>query len=1322
MKKKWYDLIRVIAVCLAVCAFCGCNNRPSAPIVLVDFPATAAEEVTLGSEYRLKIKTVKDENGKEYAVSAVVTDSKGQNVELTNGETFAVTDKDGYVIVYTANTGASPQTQTLTLTVIGAETPDEPIVLVDFPATATEEATLGSEYRLKIKTVKDENGKEYAVSAVVTDSKGQNVELTNGETFHVTDIGGYTIVYTANTGVSQQTQTLTLNVKDTEKPTIVISEPSEGVVGVEYTLPAISFSDMSGTIAESSVSLKFVGESETAVDITETGGVRKFTPEHKGEYKIVAYAKDQAGNERTEEKTFFVDVAMAANVVFDPDSIKAKERITPNTDVVTAVGTGDRSYISFSRTEQTAAWVTFSISPVYEISNYADYDLLSVWIYAAAEPNADNKIWLGFFDDIDYRRQVVPNEWVQVKLPMARFIEEMNGEQVLLPVNYNNSNSGNHKNLTEIRIGKIEALAQYRVNVQATEVSDTSSGSAVITVSGIGLPASYSLTVKDSAETVLTPTSADGHEYTFGNLACGTYSYTVSDGNNALESAEGTFTVRYASASHIILDTADASAVSQLTPAGSAAEIADTSVRYVPASVSERAYFEFKKASDSTGSAAWRKVKLDSRYAAAAYKYATNDYVSIWLRLDNATTKDISIGLFGKNTGEFGKTVTTNKWTEILLPANVFFDELVSASNCFYANFSTGGSQAGLTVYRIGAISVKYKLSVSVDKGNDLQVSESARNVSLTVVSSVQEPSYTLTLTNAEGTVMPDTQSGNEHTYSLPTGTYTYRLTANADKYVIPVAEGSFAIEYALDVHKTTVNQSTEAMGSATVTADFDGTASTFTLVVKNSADESMPVTVSGKTFTIENLKAGAYTYTLTVDNIVKTGTIDIGYDVAQYMLFDPDKPDSLSQWTPDKVTLTQIAATGSERAYLNITGSGWTAAQLSTYCHTNYKYDETDVVSMWLYLDTTDQNIDVKLGLFDGYQYRQFFRSHQWYEVIIPASDFFELIKTGRLLPSNFKSSGSAIHKNLQNIRVGAISIKKQAVTVDSSALYELSGNETERDVTINVTNNFATVTHTFTLKDASGATVQPVSSEKTGNVTAYTYRLQKGAYTYTVSAVDSAQGEQRYVLGFFEKFRYLDSKNWYVATRFASEITESVQVGNEYILVSAEESNYEVKNGGKLSSGTETSSGSAYTGNYVKAEKNAGGARWSDPKFKTALPLYNAYAEFDYIVIWVYEESDTADSTTNQAFFNTVSVVDGYNTKPKLENNVWHKITFSVSFLLDNALLAANNSFAATALFMNFDPVLPDGTVTNAADFPATKAVRIGNIYLEKAANANI
>lgn len=1116
---------------------------------------------------------------------------------------------------------------------------EKPIVLVDFPTTATEEVLLGSEYRLKIKKVKDKSGKEYNVSASVTDSKSAEVALNNGDAFRVTDIDGYTVVYTAETGKTPQTQTLTLTVKDEEKPTVVIDDPKDGTVGEEYTLPEITFSDLSGKISTSSVTLYYVGDTDEKVDFTEEAGARKFTPNKTGEYSVVAYAKDEAGNERTDRKNFTVDIAMAENVIYSPASIEAKERLTADTEIKTEIVTAGSGspYISFSRNEDAGVWVNLRVRPVYELSHYESYDYITVPVYVNAEAvtNGGN-VRIGFFNDENYRRLVKVGEWVNVNLPMERFIAEMNGADNFIPLNFNNSASANHKNLTEVRIGEITAGK-------------------------------------------------------FGD-----------------------------SASHMILDTSDAAAVMQFAPTGSAAEIEDTSVAYVPASGGERAYFEFRKATETTEAGAWRHVKMNSRYS--SYSYTDDDYVSIWLRADNQTRSEISIGLFGKNTGVFGQTFATNTWKEILLPANVFFDELATASYCFYANFSTGGSQSGLTALRIGDIAVKRRLSVSVDKGNDLNASEESRNVNITVVSTDgQARNYTLILTDGSGTTVDGTANGNVHTYSLPTGAYTYTLATDDDRYVIPVASGIFTIEYMLDVKVQTVNQNSSSKGSATVTATFDGEVSEFTLEVKNSADETMPVTLDGKTFTVGNLKAGFYTYTLTVGYIVKTGNINIGYDVAEYMLFDPNKPDSVGQWTPNKVTLTQVDATDTERAYLNVTGSGWTSAQLSTFCRNDYVYDETDVVSMWLYLDTTD-DVEVKIGIFNSFDYRQFFRSNQWYEVIIPANVFFERIKNDTLLPEKFKDAKSAMHANLQNIRVGEISVKKQAVIVDSSALYTLSDDETERDVTINVTNNFATVTHTFTLKDASGVTVQPVSSQTTGNVTAYTYRLQKGAYTYTVSAVDSAQGEQRYVLGFLEKFRYLDGKNWYVVTRFASEITESVQVGNEYILVSAEESNYEVNNGGKLSSGTETSLGSAYTGNYVKAEKNAGGKRWPNPKFKTALPLYNAYAEFDYIVIWVYEESDTADSTTNQAFFNTASVVGGYNTKPKLKNNVWHKITFSVSFLLDNALLAANNSFAATALFMNFDPVLPDGTVTNAADFPATKAVRIGNIYLEKAADANI
>lgn len=112
--KKRLPILLVVIIGIIACAFCACNKpEPDAPppadeekpIVLVDFPTTATEEVLLGSEYRLKIKKVKDKSGKEYNVSASVTDSKSAEVALNNGDAFRVTDIDGYTVVYTAETG-----------------------------------------------------------------------------------------------------------------------------------------------------------------------------------------------------------------------------------------------------------------------------------------------------------------------------------------------------------------------------------------------------------------------------------------------------------------------------------------------------------------------------------------------------------------------------------------------------------------------------------------------------------------------------------------------------------------------------------------------------------------------------------------------------------------------------------------------------------------------------------------------------------------------------------------------------------------------------------------------------------------------------------------------------------------------------------------------------------------------------------------------------------------------------------------------------------------------------------------------------------------
>lgn len=104
-------------------------------------------------------------------------------------------------------------------------------------------------------------------------------------------------------------------------------------------------------------------------------------------------------------------------------------------------------------------------------------------------------MWIGFFNDINYRRFVKVGEWVNVNLPMERFIAEMNGADNFIPLNFNNSASANHKNLTEVRIGEITAgklgdsashmildtsdaaaVMQFAPTGSAAEIEDTSVG------------------------------------------------------------------------------------------------------------------------------------------------------------------------------------------------------------------------------------------------------------------------------------------------------------------------------------------------------------------------------------------------------------------------------------------------------------------------------------------------------------------------------------------------------------------------------------------------------------------------------------------------------------------------------------------------------------------------------------------------------------------------------------------------------------------------------------------------------------------------------
>lgn len=583
-----------------------------------------------------------------------------------------------------------------------------------------------------------------------------------------------------------------------------------------------------------------------------------------------------------------------------------------------------------------------------------------------------------------------------------------------------------------------------------------------------------------------------------------------------------------------------------------------------------------------------------------------------------------------------------------------------------------------------GTFKVEYSANALNVTASCTDITPSTMGTATLTVSGDDLPSNYTVIVKKDGSEIAAVKNGNVYTLNgLAAGEYAYVAEAGVLR-----KDGTFTVGYdetALAVKLETTAHSAESKGSATVTLTYEGEVMTRTLEVKDGNNQSVDAVNNGKIFTVNNLTAGNYSYTLTVGNFVKESTFTIDYVAASNMLFDPNNPDSVAQWTPDKVTLSQVAATESERAYLNITGSGWTAAQLSKFCFDKYDYDDTDVVSMWVYLHTKD-NTAVKLGVFGSCTYRQFFQSNQWYEIIIPVNDFFELIQNNKLLPGNFKNAGSAMHKDLQNIRVGAISIKKQAVGY--STVYE-NGN-----VTITVNDADAT----FVLKKSTGTVVNATAVEGK----AYTYDLSNGIYMGELTSMSD-----HFVAGEFKYLHYKDTNN-YKAVTFERAI--EFQVGNKLIDMSENHNQYTVASTTLTYQAPDASREAIYKGGYAIV----GNVSWKSLSLTERLHFCPSYNDADLVSMWVYFDADGKGGTSNPSLFGVGEVAGGWLTKAHLPNDTWVKLYMPAYWLfagIKTKTVAEGGEFIA----LNINGRADNGNFTNVSK------IYLGDMQFEKSANVS-
>lgn len=743
------------------------------------------------------------------------------------------------------------------------------VTLVDFPPTATEEAQkLGSVYQLR-RTVSDEDGNEYNLTAEVKTSAGAVVSDVINASFELTDIGGYTITYTVTVAEGDvRTSVVTVPCYDDTPPVINIGTPADGVVGELYTLPAITFSDLDA-VSDRSVTVYLVADDGTLTEVeglTETEGTYTFKPTAAGTYRISAYAKDSSGNEVTRTSDFIVDILLEGEV-FNPEYSGARDQLSTNKDpntqytFVSAEDNKDETYGGAYWLVEPAVTggVETHLDPRLDVSEYAKYDVITFWLYVEST-GTPGEFRLAMLNELTAQQPVMTKEWVCLELDVDTFVAKV-GSQYFYYISYGT--------FTGVRIG--EVMGRYTVDYTVTDpvVTTITDDPAEVTFSVSGSePADvpYTVTVtSDKTGDVVDTFTADAGSYTYSISDPGDYTLTVApeqevyygavtkqftvlrdkrievDGSYpavieageplALLSAEvvskgaptqdvvvckvyteeegewvevtesvgdtytpattGRVKVEYTfdnldpvafemdvARRGEIFDPAYEGALSQMVLSQTSAE-----PTFVPDAENEDAtyggaYWEI------TYSGSWCDMsKLLPRLDWSAYeKY---DVITFWAYVETKETGLPEIAMF--NDGAHKQIVSPNTWTL----CEVDLDKFIENANQQY--FCSLDFRKGARKLRIGEIMARYAVSYTVA---DLEVgtvdTEAGTPATVTFsVTAAPEVPYTVTVTDAAGEVVaPASSEAGKYTYSIAElGDYTITVAPENEAYYGTVTE-----------------------------------------------------------------------------------------------------------------------------------------------------------------------------------------------------------------------------------------------------------------------------------------------------------------------------------------------------------------------------------------------------------------------------------------------------------------------------------------------------------------------------------------------------
>ncbi|MFV0441921.1 MAG: S-layer homology domain-containing protein [Lachnospirales bacterium] len=269
------------------------------PIITLPSGTSYDEEIALGDTYTLPSATVTDNVDTDLTYKVTINGE-----EVTDTTSYKPSEVGTYTIVYSAVDGANKDTDntvaksepnsaeeiTITLTV---KDKTAPIITLPSGTSYDEEITIGDTYTLPSATVTDNVDTDLTYKVTINGE-----EVTDTTSYKPSEVGTYTIVYSAIDSAKNEAEVVTITltvveeeILDTEKPVITLpsgtSYDEEITIGDTYTLPSATVTDNVDTDLTYKVTIN--GE-----EVTDT---ESYKPSEVGTYTIVYSAIDSAKNE-----------------------------------------------------------------------------------------------------------------------------------------------------------------------------------------------------------------------------------------------------------------------------------------------------------------------------------------------------------------------------------------------------------------------------------------------------------------------------------------------------------------------------------------------------------------------------------------------------------------------------------------------------------------------------------------------------------------------------------------------------------------------------------------------------------------------------------------------------------------------------------------------------------------------------------------------------------------------------------------------------------------------------------------------------------------